>query len=52
MNWLFEPKITNYLLLALYFLGTIRWAFEQNWAQTVYWLGAFILTISVTFMME
>lgn len=52
MNILLDPKLFNYLILTMYFLNTVRWAFERNVGQIVYWLGAFIITFAVTFLME
>lgn len=49
MNWLFDPRIFNFIILGLYATNAIRWAFEGKWADVVYWTGAFIITSAVTF---
>jgi len=39
----------NYLILTLYALNAARWAFEGKWADTSYWISAFMITATVTF---
>jgi hypothetical protein len=50
MNWILDPKIFNYLILGLFAFAVIRWAIERNWGQAIYWAGALILNLAVTFM--
>jgi len=49
LNVLLDPRVFNIVLLALFGLATIRWAFAENWAQTLYFAGAFALNWAVTF---
>jgi hypothetical protein len=51
MNLLTDPKAFNYLIMVLYFINSIRWAFAGNYGQVVYWVSAFFITFSVTCMM-
>lgn len=52
MNILLDPKLFNYLILILYFLSVVRWTIELNWGQVMYWSGALILTVAITFFMD
>jgi len=51
-NIFLDPRFFNCLILVLYFLNALRWGFEKNIGQIVYWSGAFIITFAVTFLME
>ena len=46
---LFDPRIFNYVILALFLLSTARWAFDGNWMNALYWFSAFTLNAAVTF---
>ena len=46
---LLDPKLFNYLLLALYALNALRWAIYGSWGDATYWFGALVITIAVTF---
>jgi hypothetical protein len=48
--WIFDPRIFNYILIALYFLAAVRFAFDKNWIQTGYMISAMSITIFVTLM--
>jgi Flp pilus assembly protein protease CpaA len=50
MTWLFDPRIFNWLIIAMFVAAAIRWAFAGNWPQTGYWLAAAALNIAVLFM--
>lgn len=50
MTWLFDPKIFNYLILTLYALNVARWGYEGKIADVCYWLSAFAITATVTFL--
>jgi hypothetical protein len=47
---LLDPKFFNYLILVLYLLNATRWAVQRNLADTCYWLSAFAITFTVTFL--
>ena len=49
MNILMDPKAFNYLLILLYFLSAVRWAFVGSWMDVVYHLSAVGITAAVTF---
>lgn len=49
MSLLLDPKVFNYLIMALYVLNAARWALEGKWADMCYWLSAFAITATVTF---
>lgn len=49
MSVLFDPKIFNYVIMALYTLNAARWAIYGNTADTCYWLSALAITATVTF---
>ncbi len=46
-----DPRSFNFLLMFLYLLNAGRWAWNKEWAQAFYWLGALWITASVTFGM-
>lgn len=48
MKFLLDPRLFNYLILVLFAFATVRWAFAGNYWESLYWLGAFILNIAVT----
>lgn len=48
MGLLFDPKIFNYLIMALYITNSLRWAFAGSWADVAYWLSACSITATVT----
>ena len=45
--WL-DPKIFNYIIMALYVLNSVRWAVHGSWGDCLYWLAAFQITAAVT----
>jgi hypothetical protein len=49
MILLFDPRIFNYIIMALYLMNAIRWAFHGGWADVSYWLSALAITATVTF---
>ena len=49
---LFDPRVFNYVILALYACNVARWAFAGKWGDASYWFGAFWITASVTFLMK
>lgn len=52
MTWLLDPKVFNYVILCLYALNATRWAYEGKIADVCYWLSAFAITATVTFLYE
>lgn len=48
MKLLTDPALFNYLILSLYLLSAGRWAVARDWNSSLYWLGAFIITSTVT----
>lgn len=50
MKLLFDPKIFNYVIMALYLMNAIRWAFAKKPADVCYWLSALAITATVTFL--
>lgn len=44
-----DPNLFNYILMLLYTLSATRWMFAEDWLQMLYWIGALLLTIGVTF---
>ncbi len=45
---LLDPRIFNFLIMGLYALSAIRWAFAGKWADMCYWLSALAITATVT----
>lgn len=50
MKLLLDPKIFNYVILCLYILNAARWAAHRNLGDTMYWISAFMITFTVTFL--
>jgi hypothetical protein len=50
MRALLDPKLFNYLVIALFVLAALRWGFARNWMQVAYWIGAIVLNVAVTMM--
>lgn len=51
MLWLFtDPKFFNYLIMGLYTINSLRWAYQRNLADCCYWLSALAITATVTFL--
>ena len=48
INLIFDPKIFNYIILTLFLLASIRWAFAESWADCLYWFAAFQLNAAIT----
>lgn len=47
-----DPRIFNVVILIMFAAATIRWGFNGNMKQTVYWASAFVLNYAVTFMKD
>lgn len=48
MNWLFDPKVFNYVILFLCLANSVRWALAGSWGDCLYWAAAFQITAAVT----
>ncbi len=46
---LLDPRAFNFLIMGLYTLNAVRWAFAGNIADVCYWLSALAITATVTF---
>jgi hypothetical protein len=44
-----DPRVFNYLILALSAMAAVRLAFAGDWWQAAYWAGAVIVNSAVTF---
>jgi len=49
MTLLHDPRLFNYVIMVLYALNTVRWAFAKSPADVCYWLSALAITATVTF---
>lgn len=50
MRFLTDPRIFNYVILGLYAMNVARWSYAGKFGPASYWLGAFVITASVTFL--
>lgn len=46
---LLDPRAFNFLIMALYLLNAVRWAWQGSYGDVWYWTGAFWITAAVTF---
>lgn len=49
IDFLFDPKVFVYVILALYLAAALRFAVAGQWWTAAYWLSALSITITVTF---
>ena len=49
MSLFSDPRVFNFVIMALYGLSAVRWAFERRPADVCYWLSALAITATVTF---
>jgi hypothetical protein len=47
---LLDPKVFNYVILTLYAINALRWGIDRKIADVCYWLPAFAITATVTFL--
>lgn len=47
-----DPRLFPCVILALYALSAGRWFIARNWGQGLYWVFAFGITFTVTFLMK
>ena len=52
LTFLTNPGIFNIIILTLYVLATIRWMVAGNLFQSIYWFGATVMMVGITFFME
>ena len=50
MSYVLDPRVFNYVILVLYALNVARWAFAKSLADACYWVCAFGITATVTFL--
>ena len=50
MSLLLDPRLFNWLIVGMFCIAAVRWAFAGNMPQTTYWIAAAVLNIAVTFM--
>lgn len=50
MKLLTDPKVFNYVIMILYALNVARWGYAGKIADVCYWLSAFSITATVTFL--
>ena len=48
LDFIFNLKILNYVILSIYLMNAVRWGFYGSWADVSYWLSAFAITATVT----
>jgi hypothetical protein len=46
MNFLHDPRIFNFAIIAMFIGAAIRWAFVGNWSQVSYWCAAAVLNVA------
>lgn len=49
MSLITDPRLFNFICIALYLVNAGRWAIEHKWADVCYWLSACAITATVTF---
>jgi len=48
MKLLIDPKLFNYLIMALNIFAALRWTYHGSYWNALYWASAFTLTLAVT----
>ena len=43
-----DPKVFNYIIMALYLINTVNWAVRGYWGDAWYWISAASITAAVT----
>lgn len=49
MKLLADPRLFNFIIMALYAMSAGWWAWNGKWADTCYWICALGITATVTF---
>lgn len=52
LHWLFDPKVFNCVILFLYACSATRWFCAGKFGDGMYWVSAFMITFTVTFLMK
>lgn len=52
MSFITDPRIFNFVIMALYSANVLRWAWHGSWADASYWLCALGITVTVTWGYE
>lgn len=47
-EFLADPRMFNYVIMALYAGNSTRWALYGSWGDACYWMSALAITMSVT----
>jgi hypothetical protein len=47
-----DPRLFNFIIMALYVLNSAWWAWNGKWGDASYWICAFGITASVTWGMQ
>lgn len=50
MRYLTDPRAFSVLIIALFVLAALRWAFAGNWPQVIYWASGAALNCAVLAM--
>ena len=50
LSFLLDPRIFNFLIIALYCANVVRWALAGSLADACYWGSALMITLTVTFL--
>ena len=48
MMTILDPKLFNYLIMTLYLINSLWWAYHGKYADMFYWLSALAITATVT----
>ena len=49
MSLLLDPRIFNFVIMALYGLNVVRWLSAGSYVDALYWTSALGITATVTF---
>lgn len=50
MNWLTNPRLGDFLIIAAFIGNAIRWSFDGNWPRAGYWASAALLNVCISLM--
>lgn len=49
MKFLADPRLFNFVIMTLYACAASRWLIAGKYTNSLYWFGALIITLAVTF---